>query len=98
MRIIPTDARCCFPPPITDRQTAESCGLRIGDVDFMRGIVSPAVQWPGEELKTEAMPEEPGVGVFAERDPTGSRVDVATLGDVGLLRCTPLPSRAHALE
>ena len=23
---------------------SEACGLRVGDVDFMRGIVSPAVQ------------------------------------------------------
>ena len=34
-------------------RTAEACGLRVGDVDFMRGVVSPAVQWPGEPLKTE---------------------------------------------
>jgi integrase len=32
---------------------AESCGLRISDVDFMRGIVFPRVQYPAEELKTE---------------------------------------------
>lgn len=34
-------------------RTAEACGLRLSDVDFMRGVVSPAVQWPGEPLKTE---------------------------------------------
>lgn len=34
-------------------RTAEVCGLRVGDVDFMRGIVRPTVQWPGQELKTE---------------------------------------------
>lgn len=34
-------------------RTAEACGLRVADVDFMRGIVSPAVQWPGEPLKSE---------------------------------------------
>lgn len=34
-------------------RTAEACGLRVADVDFMRGIVHPAVQWPGDELKTE---------------------------------------------
>jgi len=28
---------------------AESCGLRISDVDFMRGIVFPRVQYPAEE-------------------------------------------------
>ena len=33
-------------------RTAEACGLRVADVDFMRGVVAPAVQWPGEPLKT----------------------------------------------
>ncbi len=32
---------------------AEACGLRVVDVDFMRGVVSPAVQYPAEPLKTE---------------------------------------------
>ncbi len=32
---------------------AESCGLRVADVDFMRGVVSPAVQYPAEPLKSE---------------------------------------------
>ncbi len=35
-------------------RTAEVCGLRVADVDFMRGIVRPTLQWPGQELKTEA--------------------------------------------
>jgi integrase len=34
-------------------RVAEVCGLRVSDVDFMRGIVSPAVQYPTEPLKTE---------------------------------------------
>lgn len=32
---------------------AEACGLRVVDVDFMRGVISPAVQYPAEPLKTE---------------------------------------------
>jgi len=32
---------------------AESCGLRVSDVDFMRGIITPRTQFPAEELKTE---------------------------------------------
>ncbi len=32
---------------------AEVCGLRVADVDFMRGIVSPALQYPADPLKTE---------------------------------------------
>lgn len=32
---------------------AECSGLRVSDVDFMRGIISPAVQYPAEQLKTE---------------------------------------------
>lgn len=34
-------------------RTAETCGLRTADVDFMRRVVSPVRQWPGQELKTE---------------------------------------------
>jgi integrase len=34
-------------------RTAEACGLRVADVDFMRGVVTPAVQWPAEALKSE---------------------------------------------
>jgi integrase len=32
---------------------AETCGLRVSDVDFMRGIIHPAVQYPAEMLKSE---------------------------------------------
>jgi integrase len=32
---------------------SEAAGLRIKDVDFMRGIITPAVQYNGEPLKTE---------------------------------------------
>ena len=34
-------------------RVAEACGLRVADVDFMRGIVAPAVQFPAEPLKSE---------------------------------------------
>jgi integrase len=34
-------------------RVAEACGLRVADVDFMRGVISPAVQYPAEELKSE---------------------------------------------
>jgi integrase len=34
-------------------RVAEACGLRVADVDFMRGVVHPRVQYPAEELKTE---------------------------------------------
>lgn len=32
---------------------AEAAGLRVEDVDFMRGVVTPAVQFPAVPLKTE---------------------------------------------
>lgn len=32
---------------------AEACGLRVADVDFMRGVIHPSVQYPVEPLKTE---------------------------------------------
>jgi integrase len=34
-------------------RTAETCALRTSDVDFMRGVVAPAIQWPAEPLKSE---------------------------------------------
>lgn len=34
-------------------RTAEACGLRVVDVDFMRGVVRPTVQHPAAELKSE---------------------------------------------
>ncbi|MFT3871462.1 MAG: tyrosine-type recombinase/integrase [Nocardioides sp.] len=33
---------------------AEVCGLRVSDVDFMRGVINPAVQYPALPLKTDA--------------------------------------------
>ncbi|NUU30849.1 site-specific integrase [Arthrobacter sp. C9C5] len=34
-------------------RVAEAVALRVSDVDFMRGIITPAIQYPGMELKTE---------------------------------------------
>jgi integrase len=34
-------------------RVAEACGLRVSDVDFLRGVITPAVQYPAEPLKTE---------------------------------------------
>jgi integrase len=31
----------------------EACGLRVSDVDFMRGIVTPTVQYPNAPLKSD---------------------------------------------
>lgn len=33
-------------------RVAEVCGLRVTDVEFMRGVINPAVQYPAEPLKT----------------------------------------------
>ncbi len=34
-------------------RTAETVALRVSDVDFMRGVVAPAIQYPAEPLKSE---------------------------------------------
>lgn len=34
-------------------RVSEACGLRPGDVDFMRGVIHPAVQYPAQPLKSE---------------------------------------------
>lgn len=32
---------------------AEVCGLRVSEIDFMRGVINPSVQYPADDLKTE---------------------------------------------
>lgn len=39
-------------------RVSEVAALRVEDVDFMRGIVTPAIQWPNEPLKTEGSGQE----------------------------------------
>lgn len=34
-------------------RVAEAVALRVEDVDFMRGVITPAIQYPAEPLKTE---------------------------------------------
>ncbi|MEQ4568003.1 tyrosine-type recombinase/integrase [Paenarthrobacter sp. CAP02] len=34
-------------------RVAEAVALRVHDVDFMRGVITPAIQYPAEPLKTE---------------------------------------------
>jgi integrase len=38
-------------------RVAEAVALRVQDVDFMRGIITPTVQYPAEPLKTKASKE-----------------------------------------
>ena len=56
---------------------AEACGLRLSDVDFMRGVVSPAVQYPEEPLKTEtamtAVPIPQDMALELSRYATGEK-------------------------
>ena len=41
---------------------AEAAALRPQDIYFMRGIVSPAIQWPAEPLKSEISIADPDSG------------------------------------
>ncbi|MGO9382188.1 MAG: hypothetical protein ACLP4W_08830 [Mycobacterium sp.] len=34
-------------------RVAEAAGLRVSDVDFIRGVVHPKQQWPDKPLKTD---------------------------------------------
>ena len=34
-------------------RVSEACGLRVNDVDYLRGIVAPTLQYPAEQLKTD---------------------------------------------
>lgn len=54
-------------------RVAEIVALRTGDVDFMRGIVTPVIQYPAEPLKTEtsrtAVPIPPELALELARVP-----------------------------
>ena len=60
---------------------AEACGLRLADVDFMRGMVAPAVQYPAEPLKSETsktavpIPQELALELSAHVAATARRGD-----------------------
>jgi integrase len=72
-------------------RTAEVCGLRVSDVDFMRGVVSPAIQWPAEPLKSETsrtpvpIPQELALDLAAAVQRWQGETIVT--GEVG--RCSP---------
>lgn len=36
---------------------AEACGLCVTDVDFMRGVIRPTLQFSAEELKADTAPD-----------------------------------------
>lgn len=65
-------------------RTAEACGLRVVDVDFMRGIVRPTVQYPAEDLKSETsrtpqpIPHDLALALAAVVGEHGSRWVVAS--------------------
>jgi len=56
---------------------AEACGLRLSEVDFMRGIVAPDVQYPSEPLKSDmartAVPIPGDLALELSRYATGER-------------------------
>ncbi|VXC29397.1 Site-specific integrase [Microbacterium sp. 8M] len=59
-------------------RVAEIAALRVDDVDFMRGIITPAIQYPAEPLKTDEsknpipIPKELAVMLNANRVAWGS--------------------------
>lgn len=64
-------------------RVAEAMALRVVDVDFMRGVITPAIQYPAEPLKTEisktAVPIPTELSVMLNRYPNqlGSETIVA---------------------
>ncbi|WP_440902525.1 tyrosine-type recombinase/integrase [Actinosynnema sp.] len=68
-------------------RVAEIAALRVGDVDFMRGIVTPAIQYPAEELKTEAsknpIPIPTELAVMLNANPVQWGSDTIVVGAFG---------------
>jgi integrase len=81
-------ARCaCRSSSAQGLRVAEAAALRLSDVDFMRGIITPAVQYPGVELKTEEsknpIPIPQGLRLELSKNHTnwGSETSVTNEGD-----------------
>ncbi len=68
-------------------RTSESCGLRVADVDFMRGVITPAVQYPAEPLKTKTsktpIPIAQGLAAELSAHVAGWRADTLLTNDEG---------------
>jgi integrase len=76
-------------------RVAEACGLRTEDVDFLRGVVTPAVQYPAKPLKTKSskwpipIPRELATllaegatpGTWLVTQPDGSQIYPRLIGD-----------------
>lgn len=66
---------------------AEIAALRVVDVDFMRGIITPAIQYPNEPLKTEmsktAIPIPTDLAVMLNANPVKWRSTTIVVGAFG---------------
>ena len=68
-------------------RVAEIAALRVSDVDFMRGIITPAIQYPSEPLKTEesknAIPIPQELALMLNRIPAKWGSSTLVVGDIG---------------
>lgn len=68
-------------------RAGEMVALRVQDVDFMRGVISPAIQYPGVELKTEMsktpIPIPQVLALQLNRNPTAWGSDHLVVGAFG---------------
>ncbi|WP_314473840.1 site-specific integrase [uncultured Microbacterium sp.] len=68
-------------------RVAEIAALRVEDVDFMRGIVTPAIQYPGDDLKTETsktpIPIPTDLAVMLNANPSRWGSDTIVVGAFG---------------
>ncbi|WP_235282364.1 tyrosine-type recombinase/integrase [Microbacterium sp. SA39] len=68
-------------------RVAEIAALRVSDVDFMRGIITPAIQYPGDELKTEtsktAIPIPADLALMLNANPVQWGSDTIVVGAFG---------------
>src|SRR4249919_2832453 len=63
--MVPSPSICVQPVLLSafaGLRLGEVCGLRLHDVDFMRGMVTPTLQYPAEPLKTENLMSPVPVG------------------------------------
>jgi integrase len=74
-------------------RVAEVSGLRVEDVDFIRGVVHPRQQWPGKPLKTDGssapIPIPQDLALLLSASVQKYRSDMMVTNGAGIDKCGP---------
>jgi integrase len=75
---------------------AEVSGLRVVDVDFIRGVVNPVQQWPSDLMVTNGCNGDGAGPWLIERAVRQAKVAIAESENDFETRCSPCPSGSRS--